>query len=344
MLIDRDIAVPSRVETEGQQRIPFWFLSPEETGGIGNTDPVGQRVLVFRHPEYLLDIVPPLSLRKLYSVKAPPAAEKSPAAQKQNEAHKESGDAAAQTGGQKKLDDKKAAPEQTPATGNQTAAAQGNTSLQPGEKAKLATAAEPRAKNDTISMGVRVLRAIIMEILLKRQDAGILIPISEEESWLKFPDAFKDMGMKPIEVLGILNDEHLVIPSPESPEKLTQKKTIPGINKEQNVVVLSPLALQKIPCLKMQLAMFPKEHQVTYHRFLLEHAKECPEAKFSAEKTTKKGYWFIPIEWVVENLRQHFKDDSCPERFLRECAIGPGSEEGGLVLRLPNDLENGVDA
>jgi Putative helicase. len=69
MLLDRELALPSRDESEGQQRIPFWFLSPENPDGMGNTDPIGQRVLVLRHPEYLLDIVPPLSARSLYSVR-----------------------------------------------------------------------------------------------------------------------------------------------------------------------------------------------------------------------------------------------------------------------------------
>ncbi|MBU2836913.1 hypothetical protein HF673_14365, partial [Acidithiobacillus thiooxidans] len=200
--------------------------------------------------------------------------------------------------------------------------------------------APPSARDDRqISLGLRILRTIIREILIQRRDAAILIPGGEEAAYLQFPEAFRDMGMKPIEMLGILNDEHLLIPSPDSPEKLTQKKTLPGQSKERTVVVLSPTALKKLPCLKMPLSLFPKEQRRTYHRYLIEQARDYSAAQFSANKDTQKGYWFIPLEWVVETLSRQFPDDPCPERFLRECTIGPGgSEGGGLLLRLDSDL------
>jgi hypothetical protein len=187
-------------------------------------------------------------------------------------------------------------------------------------------------------VGLRILRTILREILIQRQEASILVPGGEEAAYLLFPEAFQDMGMKPVEMLSILNDEHLLIALPESPGKFTQKKTLPGQNKERTVVVLSPTALKKLPCLKIPLTLLPKEQRTTYHRYLIEHVRECSKARFSANEGTQKGYWFIPLEWVLETLSRQFHEDDCPERFLRDCTIGPDTKEGGLLLRLDSQI------
>jgi len=380
MLLDRELAVPSRDESDGQQRIPFWFLSPENQDGTGNRETLGQRVLVLRHPEYLLDIVPPLSARSLYSVRkadapaatsvssaspAPSAssatvtpaarpAEKNttarssasvtptasqpvpalPQPQRKTASHPVAPPPVAEP----QTTAKTSTPHTQAATATPEAGRQADKAVQDAHTADR-TATPPARDDRHISLGLRILRTIIREILIQRRDAAILIPGGEEAAYLQFPEAFRDMGMKPIEMLGILNDEHLLIPSPDSPEKLTQKKTLPGQSKERTVVVLSPTALKKLPCLKMPLSLFPKEQRRTYHRYLLEQVREYPAAQFTVDKGTQKGYWFIPLEWVVETLSRQFPDDPCPERFLRDCTIGPGgSEGGGLLLRLDSDI------
>lgn len=382
MLLDRDIAVPSRDETEGQQRIALWFLAPESRDGVGGPDTAGQRVLVLRHPEYLLDVIPPLSERALYSVKsaATPSAPTS-ASTASSGLSKEPGKSTdtppsaspAQTTPSSTAKSNRTGqvvspqpPQSMPHRDNHVPASptrdaptnasthssvtqavvdpalSTHTPMGPSaETEKPANKTEkPRnttaSSQESISMGLRILRTIIREILMQRRDAAILIPAGEE-SYLKFPEAFKEMGMKPIEMLSMLNDEHLLLPSPESPEKLTQKKTLPGQNKEQTVVVLSPLALSKIPCLTMQLSLFPEDRQAAYQRHLVEVATQCAEAKYSVDKQNNQGYWFLPLEWAMDHLRQQFADDPCPDRFLRKCTIGPGADGGGLFLRLPSN-------
>ncbi|OFC35990.1 MobH family relaxase [Acidithiobacillus caldus] len=348
MLLDRELAIPSRVESEGQQRIPFWYLASEQSAsGLGDGDLAGQRVLVLRHPEYLLDVVPPLSLRNLYSMKTAAASltpglsagDKKPAAAPgktaATTASKPAPTPPAKTSSTStpKVPATQREPD-TKSTPTPQRAAPDPQPAQEAENAKDQPHAEP------LSVGLRVLRNILMETLLRRRDAQILVPIAEDCAYLKFPEAFKDLGMKPIEILSILHQEHLLVTAPEQPDKLVQKQLLPGQKTEQNVVVLSPLALQKVPCLRLSTALFPETTRRTYHQYLIDHAKACPEGTFSVEKNGTQGYWFLPLEWVLRQLTSHFRDDDCPERFLRSCTIGPGSgKHGGLVVRLSTTPE-----
>lgn len=361
MLLDREIATPSRAESEGQNRIPFWYLAPEKSqSGLGEGDLAGQRVLVLRHPEYLLDVVPPLSQRSLYSMKtatASPAPNPQPAKKTDKSAETPTVSAAkpatvtpstqSPPASKKPAANTLSKPGTTPTARQETASRPARpkepaTPIAVPESMESSAADAPRAKTppETLSVGLRVLRNILMETLLQRRDAQIIVPIAEDCTYLKFPEAFKDLGMKPIELLSILHQEHLLVTAPEQPDKLVQKKILPGQKTEQNVAVLSPLALQKIPCLRQNTALFPDTNRRAYHQYLIEQASNCPDGTYSAEKNSTQGYWFLPMEWVLQQLTRHFRDDECPERFLRTCTIGPGSgERGGLVVRLSTTPE-----
>lgn len=358
MLLDRELAIPSRVESEGQNRIPFWYLASEQSAsGLGDGDLAGQRVLVLRYPEYLLDVVPPLSLRHLYSMKTSAASpttslsagDKKPAAASGKTATAAASRSAPTTPAKTSTSStpkppatqRESEPKPTPAPPRVAPQRVAPQRAAPDQQpAKEAESAQDKPHAETLSVGLRVLRNILMETLLQRRDAQIIIPIAEDCTYLKFPEAFKDLGMKPIEMLSILHQEHLLVTDPEQPEKLVQKKMLPGQKTEQSVAVLSPLALQKLPCLRLSTALFPETTRRAYHQHLIEHAKECPDGTFSAEKNSAQGYWFLPMEWVLLQLTSHFRDDDCPERFLRSCTIGPGSgERGGLVVRLSTTPE-----
>lgn len=371
MLLDREIAVPSRVENEGQNRIPFWYLSPEKTSsGLGDGDIVGQRVLVLRHPEYLLDVVPPLSARNLYSMKAPGAAataqkqtDATPAGQapsKNTQGYQEKKDfvkdthdkpSTAPASQKPSSSNNQSAPKTTaidskPVSNpeNRTALSHSPIKSQAADNAgssrsEHATATPPSPQknrdSESRSVGLRILQTILMETLLQRRDVQMIVPISEDSTCLKFPDAFRDLGMKPIEILNILHDEHLIIASPDQPDKKVQKQILPGQKAEQNVAVLSPLALQKIPCLRLNIQLFDPDKKRAYQQYLIEQAKNCPDGTYSIDKKNNQGYWFLPIEWVIQQLSKRFSDDECPERFLRTCIIGPGAgQNGGLMVRL----------
>ena len=345
MLLDRGIALPSREESGDQQRIPFWFLLPDSSSGLGNADPVGQRVLVLQNPGYLLDIQPPPSSRVLYSTKASRNEPKESSTEKNTpstktpigmaqppvpaEGHgkKQSSIALHPPGGRRAETAPQIATKRT---------SPGEKELPREETSPSAVTAEPGdARQENLSVGLRVLRTIVREILIQRRDSSVFISAGPDAAYLKFPDAFKDLGIKPIELLGMLNEEHLIIAAPESPEKLTQKLALPGQKTESTVAVLSPLAIQKIPCLGLNLMPLPEDLQSAYQRHLIDHAAECAGGKFVKDRNSGTGYWFLPVEWAIERLRAQFRDDHCPERFLRSCTIGPASDGGdGLYMRL----------
>lgn len=336
MLLDRGIALPAREAEENQARIPFWFAGSNDRAAHSGIESVqkqslvGQRVLVLAAAEYLVNPPPPdTGEYLLYSaVKAGGTLPQAPAA------------AGGGTTGAPHQQDAKAGPSHahTPKSASEKPApvprgkANGPAAPEAQQRPEHGLADDPADGHG--GTGSRYLRVIARELLTRQKPSNLLIPAGDQ-AMLRFPDAFSDLGIKPLEVLKAMHAEHLILPSPDDPEMLAQTHVPSGQGKPFKVAVLSPAAMEKFPCFGVAFGLVSSTESRVAFLYLIDQAPKCEKGKYVANGSHGAGVWYLPLDWTIRTLRAHFKEDRCPERYLYLCDIGPaGDQSDGLFVRV----------
>lgn len=314
---------------------------------------IGQKVLVIAHAEYLLDPVPPPSDNRLFS------ANRTTSSATNVENSTPAAPAPAAPAGR---DSPSTAPKsQKPAARPQAPAPKASEFHQPRSEQELLAGRTPSSEKpatlegsppntpskstpepENLTTATRILRALAMDIALRRRDAAIIVPAGNS-AMLRFPQALEDFGYKPIDILKMLDEEGMLKPDPTNPEKMIQTMNLPGDAKPSKVVVLSEHGILAVPCLGVSHADITPAQVKAAQSYLTSIAASCPTGRFAPEKSGNEGsagLWFLPADWAVFHLRSWSGNQSCPEWILRHFDSGPGTKDAeGPYIRFQASSE-----